>query len=113
VKHRTAGRLAWSIGLVGLALTAGGLAFGAKNGVSPWSYADASALLLAGALRHVRQIVPPITVPRHPVCRCLQYVYFREPSGGRPAPKPLVEPCAPGGTRTPNLLIRSQTLYPD
>ena len=49
VKDRTVGRLAWALGLVALALTAGGLAFGVKNGSSPWSYGGASALVLVGA----------------------------------------------------------------
>ncbi len=49
MKHRTASRLAWSIGLFALALTAGTLAFGAKNGVSPWSFEGASSLVLVGA----------------------------------------------------------------
>jgi signal transduction histidine kinase len=49
VKTRTAGRLAWALGLVALALTAAGLAVGAKNGDSPWSYSGASALVLLAA----------------------------------------------------------------
>src|SRR5207247_9137696 len=49
VKDRTVGRLAWALGLVALALTAGGLAFGVKNGSSPWSHGGASALVLVGA----------------------------------------------------------------
>src|SRR5439155_1487512 len=35
VKNRTGGRLAWSLALVALALTAAGFAFGAKNGSYP------------------------------------------------------------------------------
>src|SRR5439155_5750892 len=49
VKNRTGGRLAWSLALVALALTAGAMVFGAKNGDNPWSYGGASALLLVGA----------------------------------------------------------------
>jgi signal transduction histidine kinase len=47
VKTRTAGRLPWALGLVALALTAAGLAVGAKNGDNPWSFGGgASALVL-------------------------------------------------------------------
>jgi signal transduction histidine kinase len=49
VKTRTAGRLGRALGLVALALTASGLAFGAKNGVNPWSYEGASTVVLLGA----------------------------------------------------------------
>src|SRR5206468_3537999 len=49
VKTRTAGWLAWALGLVALALTAAGLALGAKNGDNPWSYGGASALVLLAA----------------------------------------------------------------
>jgi signal transduction histidine kinase len=49
VKTRTAGRLAWALGLVVLALAAAGLAFAAKNGDPPWSYAGVSNLVLLAA----------------------------------------------------------------
>jgi hypothetical protein len=49
VKTRTGERLAWSLALVALALTGGGLAFGVKNGEDVWSYHGASAVVLLGA----------------------------------------------------------------
>src|SRR5438132_2669373 len=48
LKNRTAGRVAWALALVALALSVGSVVFGAKNGANPWSFNGASAEVLVG-----------------------------------------------------------------